>query len=98
MDVALLDVACPGLLRKPLESTMGRLLTPYCLDGRQGDNQQTYNENIPTLLAILMVIAMHRYYTTHTARWRRSRAFLKATKAAIGQALAPKSSIGHTYP
>jgi len=44
MDVASFNVACPGLLRKPLDATIGRLLTPYCLGGHQGDNQQTYNE------------------------------------------------------
>jgi hypothetical protein len=38
--VALPDAACPGLLRKPLEATTGRLLTPYCPGCRQGDNQQ----------------------------------------------------------
>jgi hypothetical protein len=37
-------------------------------------------KNTPTLLAILMAIAMHRYYTVHIAWWKRSRAFLKATK------------------
>jgi hypothetical protein len=29
---------------KPLDAFIGRLLTPYCLGGRQGDNKQTYNE------------------------------------------------------
>ena len=42
--VASLNVACPGLLRKPREATIGWLRTPYCLGGRQGDNRQTYNE------------------------------------------------------
>ena len=80
MDVALFNVACPGLLRKPLDATIGRLLTPYCLGGNQGDNQQTYDKNTPTLLAISMAIAMCGYYTEGIAWWRRSRAFLKATK------------------
>ena len=44
MDVASLDVACPGLLQKPPVATIGRLLTMYCLVGCQGNNQQTYNE------------------------------------------------------
>ena len=35
---------------------------------------------VPTLMAILMVIAMRRYCTAHIAWWRRSRAFIKATK------------------
>jgi hypothetical protein len=33
-------------------------------------------QNIPTLMAISMVIAMRRYYTARIARWRRSRAFI----------------------
>jgi hypothetical protein len=33
-------------------------------------------QNIPTLMAILMVIVMRRYYTARIARWRRSRAFI----------------------
>ena len=35
---------------------------------------------VPTLMAISMVIRMRRYYTTHIAQWRRSRAFIKANK------------------
>jgi flagellar biosynthesis protein FliQ len=31
---------------------------------------------LPTLMAILVVIAMRRYYTACIARWRRSRAFI----------------------
>jgi hypothetical protein len=42
--VALLDLACPGLLRKPLDATIRQLLTLYCLGGHQGNNQQTYDE------------------------------------------------------
>ncbi len=37
-------------------------------------------QHVPTLLVILMAIAMQRYYTTRIARWRRFRAFIKATK------------------
>jgi hypothetical protein len=33
-----------------------------------------------TLLAVLMAIAMRRYYTVCIARWRRFVAFIKATK------------------
>jgi hypothetical protein len=36
--------------------------------------------NVPALLAVLMAIAMRRYNTKHIARWRWSRAFIKATK------------------
>ncbi len=76
-----LDVACPaGLLRKPLDATIGQLLTPYCLSGRQGDNRKMTMQNTPPLLAISMVVLVRRYYTTHINRWRRLMAFLKATK------------------
>ena len=34
------DAACPGLLRKTLDSAIGLQLVPYCPGGRQGDNQQ----------------------------------------------------------
>ena len=33
-------VAGPGLHRKPLDATIGRLLVSYRLGGRQGNNQQ----------------------------------------------------------
>ena len=32
--------------------------------------------HVPTLMAILLVIAMWRYCTARIARWRRSRAFI----------------------
>ena len=44
MEMASLKVACPGILQKPQDTTIGRLLTQYCLGGRQGNNQQTYDE------------------------------------------------------
>ena len=37
-------------------------------------------QNIPTLMAISMAIAMRRCYTPRIARWRRFVAFIKATK------------------
>ena len=40
----------------------------------------TIMQNIPTLLAVLMAIAMRRYYTMRIARWRRFMALVKATK------------------
>ena len=51
---------------------------------------------VPTLMAISMAIAMRRYYTAHITRWRRSRAFKKATKCRHWGALAPIAQIGHT--
>jgi hypothetical protein len=40
----------------------------------------TSMQNVPTLLAVLMAIAMRRYYTACIARWRRFMAIIKATK------------------
>jgi hypothetical protein len=40
MQVASPNVACPGLLQKPLDAATGQLLTPYRPGSRQGDNQQ----------------------------------------------------------
>jgi len=37
-------------------------------------------QNVPTLLAVSMAIAMRQYYTPHIAQWRRFVAFIKATK------------------
>jgi hypothetical protein len=34
------NAACPGLLLKPLDAAIGRLLTPYRPRGRQGDSKQ----------------------------------------------------------
>ena len=37
-------------------------------------------QHVSTLLAVLMAIAMHCYYTVHIAWWRRFVAFIKATQ------------------
>ena len=81
MVMASLDVGCPGLLlRKPLDATIGQLLITYYPGCRQGDIQQKDEENTLNSLAISMAIAMRWYYTVRIAQWKRSRAFLKATK------------------
>ena len=41
---------------------------------------KTTMQHVPTLLAILMAIAMRRYFTVRIARWRSCAAFIKATK------------------
>jgi hypothetical protein len=41
---------------------------------------KTKMQNVPTLLAISMVVAMRRYYTTRITKKRRFVAFIKATK------------------
>ena len=40
------DAACPGLLRKPLDAGIGRLLAPYRLSGRQGNRQTNNNQQM----------------------------------------------------
>ncbi len=40
------NAACPGLLRKPLDASIGRLLALYCPSGRQGDRQTNNNQQI----------------------------------------------------
>ncbi len=41
---------------------------------------ETTMQHVPTLLAILMAMAMRRYDTVRIAQWRRFVAFIKATK------------------
>jgi len=41
---------------------------------------KTTMQNVPTLMAILMVIAMRPYYTPHINPWRSFMTFIKATK------------------
>ena len=48
--MALPDTACPGLLWKPLDAAIGRLLAPYRPGGRHGNNQQN-NDAKCTLFA-----------------------------------------------
>ncbi len=35
------NAACPGLLRKPLDATIGQLLAPYCPSGTRATGKQT---------------------------------------------------------
>ncbi len=48
IQTALPNAACLELLRKPLDAGIGRLHTPYCPSGRQG-NRQTNNNQQMTL-------------------------------------------------
>ena len=41
---------------------------------------ETTMQHVPTLLAILMAVAMRRYNTAHITQWRRFVAFTKTTK------------------
>ncbi len=50
---------------------------PQHLPGQQQTKQQ--QNSTPTLLTVLMAMAMHWYITAHIAQWRRSRASLEAT-------------------
>ncbi len=74
------NAACPGLLRKPLDTAIGQQLAPYYPSGRQGNRQTNNNQqNTPTKLAVSMVKAMRRYITACIPWWRRSRASLEPT-------------------
>ncbi len=75
--VASPNPACPGLLQKPLDAAIRRLLAPY--RAMETINKTTM-QNEPSLLAFLMAIAMRWYYTAHIAGWWRFVAFIKATK------------------
>jgi hypothetical protein len=44
--MALPDAACPGLLWKPLDASIGQLLTPYFPSGRQGNRQTNNNQQM----------------------------------------------------
>ncbi len=63
------DAAWPGLHRKPPPPAAARATA-----------NKTKMQNVSTLLTILMVIAVRRYYTPRITRWRRFVAFVKATK------------------
>jgi hypothetical protein len=94
--VALPNAACPGLLRKPLDAAIGRLLTPYRPGGRQGNSKQ-YKD----------VICTHfdgRFNGHRDAAVLYHRASpdgegpglsYKPLNTAIGRTLAPIASIGH---
>jgi hypothetical protein len=81
IQTALPNAACPRLLPKPLDAGIGQLLALYHPSVRQGNNQQNNNQTIqpPTLLAVLMAIALRRYNTACITQWRRSRASPEAT-------------------
>jgi hypothetical protein len=55
------DAACPGLPQKPLDAAIGQL------PARALANATTTTKNGPTLLAIMMAVAVRRYKTAHIA-------------------------------
>jgi len=55
---------------------LGDYLLRIALAAARATANKTTIYYIPTLMAILVVIAMQWYYTVHIARWRRSRAFI----------------------
>jgi hypothetical protein len=79
MLLILPNATYPGLHWKPLDTTIRQLITWYCPGGRQGSSKRNDNKNGPTLLAILMAVAVRRYNTAQIAQWRRSRALVVAT-------------------
>ncbi len=74
------DAAYKGLIESHWTPPSG----DYSLRIAQAATRATINatmmQHAPTLLAVLMAIAMRWYYTACIARWRRFMAFIKATK------------------
>jgi hypothetical protein len=86
-------IAQCGISRATLEATgcchraTTHSVSPQWSPGQQANKQQS--TNTPTLLAILMAMAMRRYVTACITQWRRSRA--------IGQVLCPLTQKQHGY-
>jgi hypothetical protein len=80
MQSASPDVACLGLLRKPLDAATGDYSLRIAPVATRVTINKTTMQNTPPLLAILMAVVVRRYYTAHIARWRHFMAFIKATK------------------
>ncbi len=78
--VASPNAACPGLHWKPLDAVIRQLIALYRPIGHHGTINKTTMQNIPSLLSVLMAIAMRWYYTPCIIWWRRFMAFIKATK------------------
>ncbi len=49
MRCASTDAACPGILRKPLDTAIGQLLALYCPGGQQGGSKQNNNDKMQQL-------------------------------------------------
>jgi hypothetical protein len=77
------SIAQCGISRATLEAIGHRHQATTCsISPRQPPGQQANKQqstNTPTLLAILMAVAMLRYVTARIIQWRRSRASLEAT-------------------
>ena len=71
------DAACPRL---HIGSHWTLPLGNYLLRIAPAAAMATINAKCTLLLAILMAIAVRRYYTARIARWRKYMAFIKATK------------------
>jgi len=71
--------ALPEATEHHLRATTGSV-SPRRPPGWQQTANKTMMQHIPTLMDMSMVIVMRQYYTAHITRWRRSRAFIKATK------------------
>ncbi len=69
-----------GFTESPWTPPSGNYLLCIAPAAARATINTTKMQHVPTLLAILMAITMRRYYTAHTARWRRLVAFIKATK------------------
>jgi hypothetical protein len=74
------DAAWPGLPGSNWTLPLGNYSLRIAPAAARATANKTTMQHVPTLLAILMAVAMWQYYTPHIARWRRFVAFTKATK------------------
>jgi len=74
------DAAWPGLPGSHWTLPLGNYSLRIAPAAARATANKTTMQHVPTLLAILMAVAMWQYYTAHIARWKRFVAFTKATK------------------
>ncbi len=99
--VPLLMIAQCGMSRATLEATGRCHCMPTCsvLPRRQPGQQANKRQstNTPTLLAVLMAMAMCQYVTACIAQWRRSRASLEATGCCHRASIMSDNTKRHGY-
>ncbi len=91
-------IAQCGMSRATPETTGHRHRATTCsVYPQQPPGQQAYKQqstNTPAKLAVLMVMAMHRYVATCIAWWRRSIASLEATGCCHRASIMPNTIMG----
>ena len=74
------DPACPGLHRSHWMPPSGNCSLHIAPAAAMATANKTTMKNIPTLLAVLMAMAVRWYYIARITRWRSFMAFPKVTK------------------